>query len=98
MIDFSKDAVKSVQTGKTIKTEDSKKIRNRPERPLHINYDFADSDVQKEQPDNAMIGRKVQEEEKIEKPEPVQKKQKSRFDNINGGSYEKRKDDIELSK
>lgn len=98
MIDFSKNAEKNHQHNIDTKKPDDKKIRNRADRNIHINYDFADRDVQKEQSDNAMIGRKVQEEEKIEKPEPVQKKQKSRFDNISGSDYEKKKDDAELSK
>lgn len=98
MIDFSKDVQKEYQNNREKKTDD-KKIHNRTDRNVHINYDFADRDVKTKQPDNAMIGRKVLEEEKTEKPAIVEKnRQKRRFTGLNDKEKQTEKDNFEMVK
>lgn len=95
MIDFSKKAEYDISISRVSENNDTKKTRNRNERNIHVDYDFAERDVETAQKADTMLGVKVPESMKTETPkEPAVKK----FNKTTGFVKQTgKKDDFQLS-
>lgn len=105
MIDFSKSADCDIVRQREERVSNNKNIKQTNERNVHVDYDFADRDVQNrnvrtERHDNDAIGVKISENEKIEVPKNEDHRNK-RFDTKSLRRYSDRdvkKSDDELTK